>query len=642
MLKRLFLLASCLTMPFIMVDTLAAEQLEKPKKDNLATEQESKSQTDEAPVLKVYASRHSKDNALINSFVTTEQVISIPTSVTELIIGQPGIAANGQPGIFQTVNIRGLARQRVQAYINGMRITSERRAGVAASFVDTFLLQGAEVTQGPASTYYGSGAIGGSVHLTTLNNDDFWFKSGYQTDGNEWANALGTAGETYQFNVAYRTRNNGETVNGDVKNNHFSQRSLVFSKDFSINDLDLQWQVIESEGDDIGRDNRRFPDSRITEHPQEKHLLSQLSLSDSQDWLGKIYFHDQRLVTQDLRPELRINRVTTESLDIGASFEVTWNSENWQGIYGIDYFGRQDVSSNEIEISLTGLPQTTSVALDNGEENETAIFATINREFKDWSLHSGLRANHQSQKSAISQSVSDSFSTYFVKVTKPIDNWLIDLSYGTGFRFATLSERLFNGTTARGVTIGNPNLKPEESQALDLGLSYKDDIYELEFHWFDTEVTNFIERIRIDEDTRTFQNVVNGNLNGWQYRFEVNLNDHWWFSIDGQAIRGVDEQGNWLADIPAQQHTVKLGYSQDLWQTQVQYGYRNSKDKFADGEIALESAKLVDIKFDYQVSARWQIGFAIENLFDEGYFNSADDLGTLATGTNIGFYISYH
>ncbi|MCW8997791.1 MAG: TonB-dependent receptor, partial [Kangiellaceae bacterium] len=515
------------------------------------------------------------------------------------------------------------------------------RAGVAASFIDPLLLSGAEVTQGPASTYYGSGAIAGTIHLQTRQEDAPWMSATHKSDGDEWATAAGTGNDNYAISLAYRTRDNGETVDGAPKNNQFSQHSLNFVRHFELGDYSLDWQLIESAGDDIAKDNSRYPESRITSYPEEKHLLSQLTLSSDADWIARFYFHDQSLITQDIRPQNRINRVTTDSFDLGLSIEDKWDMGDFDGLFGFDFFGRRDVDSDETELDLETQDLTQFNALIEGEENESAIFVTVNRELPSWSIHGGVRTNYQSQKSAISETISDNFVTYFATVKKPIGDWNWSLSYGTGFRFASLSERLFNGTTARGRTIGNPDLKPEESRALDLSTRYQGDNLKIALHWFNTDVDNFIERISIDDDTRSFRNVTNGKLEGWQYEFDYSLSDSVSVSISGQGISGRDNNGNWLADIPAIRHALKVNYQTGKWTTQLSYLHRREKSQFGDGEIALDAADIIDAKVGYKLNQNWRLQFSVENLLDETYYNSADDLGTLAIGRNFGLSISY-
>lgn len=600
--------------------------------ENREIEEELDNQEPVGAVLVVTASRHSKDDALINHFVSTADITTAPVSVTELLASQPGMSVNGQPGLFQTLSIRGLARHRVQAYVNGMRITSERRAGVAASFIDPTLLAGAEVTQGPASTYYGSGAIGGTIHLATRQQGNSWFHGGYKSDGNELVTAAGIGGDQYSAGIAYRTRNNGESIDGQAKNNHFTQHSLFYNRSFQLGDYHLDWGLIESGGDDIGKDNRRFPTSRITHYPEENHWLTQLTLSAQGDWQAKLYFHRQNLVTNDLRPEKRVNEVENKSLDIGLSFEDQWQINDFKGLYGVDYFARRGVKSYESQFNLKTLERTGYSALADGEENDIAVFVTANRDFANWSLHAGLRENYQSQKSRDSELVSDDYLTYFITAKKPLGQFNLSLSYGTGFRFASLSERLFSGTTGRGQTIGNPDLKPEESQAIDFGITYLAENFAVNFHRFNTKIDNFIERVSIDNDTRTYKNITSGELDGWQYQLNYFVSDALTLEFSGQSTQGEDQSGNPLSDIPAKAYQFNLNYDNGDWFSRIGYTRRLDKNSVGDGELALASANLAGLKVGYKLNRDWTVQFNIDNLLDKTYFNSADDLSTLATG----------
>ena len=59
-----------------------------------------------------------------------------PATVTEMVSETSSVSENGQGGLFQTYSVRGVSRQRVMTLISGMRLVSERRAGVSASFLD--------------------------------------------------------------------------------------------------------------------------------------------------------------------------------------------------------------------------------------------------------------------------------------------------------------------------------------------------------------------------------------------------------------------------------------------------------------------------------------------------------------------------
>ena len=65
--------------------------------------------------------------------------------------------------------IRGMARGRVLLLIDGARVTSERRVGPSATFLDPAVLEGIDVARGPGSVAYGSDALGGVISMRTRN-----------------------------------------------------------------------------------------------------------------------------------------------------------------------------------------------------------------------------------------------------------------------------------------------------------------------------------------------------------------------------------------------------------------------------------------------------------------------------------------
>ncbi|HWK10284.1 MAG TPA: TonB-dependent receptor plug domain-containing protein, partial [Vicinamibacterales bacterium] len=63
--------------------------------------------------------------------------------------------------------IRGLARGRSLILVDGARVSTERRAGPNASFLDPAVVERIEVARGPGSVAYGSDAFGGVVAVHT-------------------------------------------------------------------------------------------------------------------------------------------------------------------------------------------------------------------------------------------------------------------------------------------------------------------------------------------------------------------------------------------------------------------------------------------------------------------------------------------
>jgi outer membrane receptor protein involved in Fe transport len=123
--------------------------------------------------------------SVASSVIEPAEATTPVTNVGELLAQTAAVSENGQGGAFQTFSIRGVSRQRVLTLVSGMRMVSERRAGVSASFVDPLLLGAIDVVRGPSSTYYGSGALGGVVQLFSRHFDRLTVASGLSTQGDE-------------------------------------------------------------------------------------------------------------------------------------------------------------------------------------------------------------------------------------------------------------------------------------------------------------------------------------------------------------------------------------------------------------------------------------------------------------------------
>lgn len=97
----------------------------------------------------------------------------VPRSVNDILGDVPGVEMTGGPRRNALdVNIRGFEGQRVVTTVDGARQNFD--AGHKGRFfIDPDLLKQVEVLKGPASTLYGSGALGGVVALRTKDASDF-------------------------------------------------------------------------------------------------------------------------------------------------------------------------------------------------------------------------------------------------------------------------------------------------------------------------------------------------------------------------------------------------------------------------------------------------------------------------------------
>src|SRR5262245_27684598 len=83
-----------------------------------------------------------------------------PANLVQALENVPGVnqVSEGQAAVPA---VRGLARGRTLILVDGARVSSERRVGPSATYLDPEIVEGIDVARGPGSVAYGSDAFGG-------------------------------------------------------------------------------------------------------------------------------------------------------------------------------------------------------------------------------------------------------------------------------------------------------------------------------------------------------------------------------------------------------------------------------------------------------------------------------------------------
>ena len=134
---------------------------------------------------------------------------TLASDVKQLVRYEPGLSVRSDPFRFglDTFTVRGMTGNRVAVEIDGIPSAGGFSIGSFSdsgrSFVDLAFVRNVQVLRGPASSLYGSDAIGGVVAMTTLSAGDLLregsggsvrTEAGYSSDDDGWhAVAIGAA-----------------------------------------------------------------------------------------------------------------------------------------------------------------------------------------------------------------------------------------------------------------------------------------------------------------------------------------------------------------------------------------------------------------------------------------------------------------
>lgn len=561
----------------------------------------------------------------------------------------PGVAENGQAGIFQVLSVRGVSRQRLLSFIDGMRISSERRAGVSVSFVDPSLLGQIEVSRGPASTYYGSGALGGAVQLFSRRAQRLEAEAGWQSQGDETYQRLAwgrlSGGQMMSGAIAHRRANDAETAAGDRLFSRYEQTSGNLRFDVERGGLDHDVSILGSYGEDIGKANNQFP-SRTTIYPRERHGLARYQVDAQNRWRLRLWTHDQDLVTDSRRDGGQRNLVENSSTDFGGLFEhrIPTDSTGWDGRFGVQTYNRRNVSSDEVQ--NLGSASDSFRSLDDAREDEIAGFAVVNWEWRDARFEAGGRYTEGRQRpgSGLERRTRTAF-TGFVGAAVPIGTRLqLVGTLGRGLRFPSLTEQFFTGTTGRGQVVGNPNLGEETSTNVEAALKFLGRRGAWSVSAFRNEIDDYIERVELEPDVRSFVNLTSGRILGVELEGFTALggaSSPWRLDASAHWIDGESEAGDPLADIPADRVRAALSWTEARWTVRGALAWRAEKSDFGPSERSTPSAWVLDGAVDYRISDAWSVRLNLENGLDEEYLPAADDEAPAAPGRGIGVSLRF-
>jgi iron complex outermembrane receptor protein len=568
------------------------------------------------------------------SIVDPSSAGGMPSSLTELVAEQPGISENGMGGHSQVVSIRGVSRHRITSMLSGMRLSSERRAGVSFSFLDPLLMGSVQVLRGPATSFYGSGALGGVMQVFPRTFKAPFAEAGFSTNGNENYQLAGIGSEGWSVAVARRSAGDGEAADGGPLNTHFTQYSAVLQRNWNHGPWRYELLAVPACAEDVGKSSTDFPE-RTTTYPRESHGLLGLAVTAPSGWRLHAYLHGWEMKTA----VESITSVVNDSLDFGARWESAAEINDAVSLeYGLESFNRRGVDA---------VSPDEPRSLDGATLDELGAFAAAGSSRGKASWQAGGRFSWVRQRNGPDTGRNLSAWNGFAELS-----WLLAEklemrgSVDSGLRFPSLSELFYTGTTGRGARIiGNPELGSERSLNAELSLRWLGKRLYVNAVVFRNRVKDYIERIvlEVEPDLFTYDNLTSGTIEGLEVQGLFIPAERWRIIWAGHLLRGRSASNVPLADIPADEASVGLSHDVGRWTIESRLAYRSEKTDLGAGEKEepIPSAYLLSASAGFAISSRWRIAFSGDNLLDEEYFPSADRKAPLAEGRSFTVRLSW-
>lgn len=623
-----------------------------------------------------------------------------------------GAARAGNEGI----NIRGLEGNQVLMLVDGIRVPSSFSFGPIGTSRGDFLnidgAQSIEVLRGPASTQYGSDGLAGVVSLRTPDPVDLLKKGqafggfarlGYSSADKSFAATAGAAVRSgaWRALLLATQRQGHELDNRGTVEAPNATRTTPNPADYSapavlgkvlytltpLHELGLTIEAQRRKTDTEVYSGRGATTSRgvtTTVNDMDAHDKldrERISLehrydNDAGAWLQRAHTH---LYAQDSTTKQLT--LTDRTVGVAAS-PLTRDYHYQQKLLGVS-------TQLESNFAAAGARHKLSYGGDVNRTDESAIFPGVVASGKlfpdtrytlagafvqdeiEWStvtLIPGLRYDRfkldadPAGYTGTVVSLSDSAVTPRLgAIWKLADSFAPYAHWAKGFRAPTPSQvnNGFENTAAGYRSEGNPNLKPEKADSLEVGFRGRLAGLRYQLLGYDNRYEDFISQQVVSGtgvpgvDPLVFQyvNFSKARIRGIEARAQWQIDKAWTVKAGTALSRGHSEVGGVktpLDTVEPLRTVLGVRYDAGLWElradalhTQHKQASRistSSTSSTADDYFATPAATVINLGASWKPLPSLTLNANVNNVFDKKYWNWSDARGQLASSTVLDAY----
>ncbi|MFK5879272.1 MAG: TonB-dependent receptor [Flavobacteriaceae bacterium] len=558
-----------------------------------------------------------------------------------------------------------------------------------------------EIVKGPFTVRFGQN-FGGIINLVlkTPSKDKLGFQGsvegGYETNGNNFVTGASVVyvDKKFDVNINGSYRNFGDYKDGDRVEVPSSFKTTDYSIKFGYNPSDkqrLQLSWRQSFGRDI--DHAGLP----MDSPYDDSYLLGLDyklneVSDKIESISAKVFHSyvDHLMTNEGRPNFAIvdSQSPVEVWMFGGKAELVYKPSGNSRIYtGVDAnLIRREGNRTRVVKMMNGIPLPEPMTFvdkiwQDATLNDLGLFIEGKFKIADFTtLTTGVRSDFistslddpaQDFENLYGGTIDDKNEVNIsanVSVKYQKSGFQAQLAFGRGMRTASMVERYINHFNV-GVDpyeyVGNPNLKPEINNQIELSFSKKMGIIDMSASVFYSFLQDYITAF-VNEDiprkfmpttppvyTKQFINIDKATQVGFEFSFDVQATERIKFTSDLSYTRSenvdFDEP---LAQIPPFTAILGVEFKEDKYW--VALSSRLVAEQTRVSESFMEEEALgfatVDLRVGYEPFKNISVGAAVLNIFDTTYYehlnfsyaNSNTLMGKIyEPGRNFTTYIKY-
>lgn len=616
-----------------------------------------------------------------------------PTEVSSFLNTVPGVSTS-QTGsdTAQSINIRGLQDfGRVNVLVEGARQNFQRSGHNAngAFYLEPEMLGSVDITRGPTSMIYGSGAIGGVVAFNLLNADDILkpgeyaavrSRSSYGTNGDGRLQSGTAAVKSGNFDILgqanYRESNDYEDGGGNVieDTGDRTKSNMVNARWRPAAGHQITGTLIDFTSDFVDRPagGGTLRDTTVENNQYTLGYTYSRPETPLLDFSAKIYRNDTRFDQSNVTNPLsfRYFDLKTEGFDVNNTSRFGTGAFKVALTYGVDgvydTVDTFDTAGYGSELTPGGKRSLEGAFV----QSKVTMYEIVD-------LITALRYDRYSLDSDTVSSDGDRVSPRVTLGVTPITGVTFFGTYAEGYRAPSTTETLIDGSHPFPAfnLMPNPNLQPETAHNWEAGVNLKfnnvlkpNDAFRGKITAFRNKIDNYIDAVYTDpnndtsetcfppppwppgppplpcyeDDTFQYENIASALIEGVE--LEATYDAQSWFAIvTAQHINGKNEEtGEDLLTVIPDRIVTTLGFrfldNRLVAGTRVSLVESHEGGEGESGSVfpGSDSYALVDLFAQYEVNENATLNLNIDNLFDKEYLQYLNQENSPGFNARIG------
>lgn len=553
------------------------------------------------------------DDTLATVSVITREDIerSQAPDLLELLRLQPGVdlARTGGSGQSTSLFLRGSNSNHTLVLIDGVRVSSLLSGAYDYAHLPIAQIERIEIVRGPQAAYWGSEAIGGVIQIFTRQPKNWSMRAGAGTHGTLTANA--SAALRGEHGMLGFTVGRNETDGVSAQNEY----------GFSFNP------------DRDGYENEHASVRAETDIGAQKLALTALRTDAQAEFDQGLTLAENTAIGLTLSGD--INSTWSHRLALGSAsdrletaayfsiFDSRRRTLDWQNQFALDDNSTLHAGVNYAQEHGRDISSFDNSAVIDERRNNRALHLGYRRKLEAHDFEIAARHDDNSEFG----SDTSIQAAWGWRVT---DSARLLLNYGEGFRAPNLNEQFSPGFG--GLFAGNPELDPERSRSLELGLQFElGEGQTLQLQAFSSQIRDLISFT--GGNTFQAENISRADIKGIELTHSLNL-DAWNLrnSITLQDAQNAIT-GNDLLRRPGRK-----------WASVADYRFDNGLS--LGGEFLLVSDRkdfaaslpgygLLNLRAAFAFNRVWRVEARIDNALDKPYelahgYNTLDRSGVIA------------